>query len=66
MYLWLANLIRGTSAKAKDKRAARSRAIMSVCALVGAITVSRAVSDQHLSRAILNTVARLAKNPKAA
>jgi hypothetical protein len=63
MYLWLANLIRGTSAKAKDKRAARSRAIMSVCALVGALTVSRAVSDEQLSREISTTVAQLLKNP---
>jgi hypothetical protein len=38
---------------------------MSVCALVGAITVSRAVSDEQLSREVLKTVAQVVKNPGA-
>jgi hypothetical protein len=36
---------------------------MSVFALVGAITISWAVSDEQLSREILKTVAQLVKNP---
>ena len=60
---WLADLIRDASGE--DKDAARSRDVMSVCALVGAITVSRAVSDEQLSREILKTVAQLVKNPGA-
>jgi TetR/AcrR family transcriptional repressor of nem operon len=44
----------------KDKKA-RSRAIMAYCALVGAVAVARAVSDAHLSREILKTVAQLLK-----
>jgi hypothetical protein len=60
---WLADLIRNASCE--DKGAARSRAVMSVCALIGAITVSRAVSDEQLSREILKTVAQLVKNPGA-
>jgi TetR/AcrR family transcriptional regulator, transcriptional repressor for nem operon len=59
----LANLIRDASSE--DKSDARSRAVMSFCALVGAITVSRAVSDEQLSREILKTVAQLVKNPGA-
>jgi hypothetical protein len=58
---WLANFIRETSEN--DKRAARSRAIMTYCALVGAIIMARAVSDEQLSREILMTVAQLLKNP---
>jgi TetR/AcrR family transcriptional repressor of nem operon len=58
---WLADLIR--EASGEDNGAARSRAIMSVCALVGALTVSRAVSDEQLSREISTTVAQLLKNP---
>jgi TetR/AcrR family transcriptional repressor of nem operon len=58
---WLADLIRDASGE--DKGATRSRAVMSVCALIGAITVSRAVSNQQLSREILTTVAQLLKNP---
>jgi TetR/AcrR family transcriptional regulator, transcriptional repressor for nem operon len=47
----------------EDKSTARPRAILSYCALVGAITIARAVSDQQLSREILKTVAlRLKKN----
>jgi TetR/AcrR family transcriptional regulator, transcriptional repressor for nem operon len=47
---------------AKDKRAARSRAILTFSALVGAMSLARAVSDEHLSREILKTVAELLKN----
>jgi TetR/AcrR family transcriptional regulator, transcriptional repressor for nem operon len=56
---WLANSIRDTGEK--DKSAARSRSIMTYCAVVGAITMARAVSDQELSREILKTVAQLLK-----
>lgn len=56
---WLANSIRGTSGE--EKGVTRSRAIMTLCALVGAITIARAVADQQLSREILKTVARLLK-----
>jgi TetR/AcrR family transcriptional regulator, transcriptional repressor for nem operon len=58
---WLANFIRETSEN--DNCAARSRAIMTYCALVGAITMARAVSDEQLWREILMTVAQLLKNP---
>ena len=47
----------------KDKRAARSRAILTFSALVGAMSLARAVSDDALSREILKTVAALLKNP---
>jgi TetR/AcrR family transcriptional repressor of nem operon len=47
----------------KDKRAARSRAILTFSALVGAMALARAVSDEALSREILKTVAELLKNP---
>jgi hypothetical protein len=47
----------------KDKRAARSRAILTFSALVGAMSLARAVSDEGLSREILKTVADLLKNP---
>jgi TetR/AcrR family transcriptional repressor of nem operon len=52
---------------AKDKRAARSSAILTFSALVGAMALSRAVSDETLSREILKTVAKLLKDchPKA-
>jgi TetR/AcrR family transcriptional repressor of nem operon len=56
---WLANSIRHTGEE--DKGAARSRAIMAYCALVGAIIMARAVSDQELSREILKTVVQLLK-----
>src|SRR6195256_1854346 len=46
----------------KDKRTARSRAILTFSALVGAIALARAVSDEALSREILNTVAKLLKD----
>jgi TetR/AcrR family transcriptional regulator, transcriptional repressor for nem operon len=47
---------------AKDKRTARSRAILTFSALVGAMALARAVSDEALSREILKTVAQLLKN----
>jgi TetR/AcrR family transcriptional regulator, transcriptional repressor for nem operon len=46
----------------KDKHAARSRAILTFSALVGAMSLARAVSDESLSRDILKTVADLLKN----
>jgi len=46
----------------RDKRAARSRAILIFSALVGAMSLARAVSDDALSREILETVAALLKN----
>ena len=45
----------------KDKRAARSRAILTFGALVGAMSLARAVSDEALSHEIQNTVAELLK-----
>jgi len=47
---------------AKDKRMARSRAILAFSALVGAMSLARAVSDVALSREILAAVAELLKN----
>jgi TetR/AcrR family transcriptional repressor of nem operon len=47
----------------KHKSAARSQAILTYCALVGAVGVARAVLDGQLSRKILKTVAELLKNP---
>jgi TetR/AcrR family transcriptional repressor of nem operon len=44
---------------AKDKRRARSRAILTFSALVGAMSLARAVSDEALSREILKTVAEV-------
>src|SRR5882672_3297592 len=46
----------------KDKRTARSRAILTFSALVGALSLARAASDETLSREILNTVADLLKD----
>jgi TetR/AcrR family transcriptional regulator, transcriptional repressor for nem operon len=46
----------------KDNRAARSRAILIFSALVGAMSLARAVSDESLSREILKTVADRLKN----
>ena len=57
----LTALIRDTNEK--DRGAARSHAVLTYCALVGAIGVARAVSDEQLSREILKTVAQLLKNP---
>jgi TetR/AcrR family transcriptional repressor of nem operon len=47
----------------KNKRAARSRAILTFSALVGAMSLARAVSDDALSHEILKTAADLLKNP---
>jgi TetR/AcrR family transcriptional repressor of nem operon len=47
----------------RDKRAARSRAILTFSALIGAMSLARAVSDEALSREILKTVADLLKHP---
>jgi len=47
----------------KDKRKARSRAILTFSALVGAMSLARAVSDEALSHEILKTVADLLKHP---
>ena len=57
---WLAGLLPG-----KDKRSARSKAILAFSALVGAVSLARAVSDEALSREILKTVAKLLKDPAA-
>jgi TetR/AcrR family transcriptional regulator, transcriptional repressor for nem operon len=57
----LATLIRDTTKT--DKDTARSRAVMTYCALVGAISMARAVSDKELSREILKTVSQRLKNP---
>jgi TetR/AcrR family transcriptional regulator, transcriptional repressor for nem operon len=46
----------------KDKRTARSRAIVTFSALVGAMSLARAVSNEALSGEILNTVGELLKN----
>jgi TetR/AcrR family transcriptional regulator, transcriptional repressor for nem operon len=46
----------------RDKRATRSRAILTFSALVGAMSLARAVSDEALSREILKTVAELLKS----
>jgi TetR/AcrR family transcriptional repressor of nem operon len=46
----------------KDKRAARSRAILTFSALVGAMSLARAISDEALSREILKAVGELLKN----
>jgi len=57
----LVTLIRKT--KEMDEDSSRSRAILTYCALVGAIGMARAVSDEQLSREILKTVAKRLKNP---
>ncbi len=49
----------------KDRRRARSKAILTLSALVGAVSLSRAVSDDALSLEILKTVAKLLKDPAA-
>jgi TetR/AcrR family transcriptional repressor of nem operon len=56
----LATLIRNTN-KA-DSRGARAQAVLTYCALVGAIAMARAVSDEELSREILKTAAQRLKN----
>ena len=57
----LATLIRNTNKT--DRRSARSQAVFTYCALVGAIGMARAVSDEELSREILKTAAQRLKNP---
>jgi TetR/AcrR family transcriptional repressor of nem operon len=57
----VATLIRGTNEK--NEGGARSQAILTYCALVGAIAVARAVSDEQLSREILKTAAQRLKSP---
>jgi hypothetical protein len=49
----LAGLIRDQSKTGKDT--ARSRAVISYCAMVGATGMARAVSDERLSRELLKT-----------
>ena len=46
----------------RDKWRARSRAVLIFSALVGAMSLARAVSDEALSREILETVGELLKN----
>jgi TetR/AcrR family transcriptional repressor of nem operon len=46
----------------RDAHAARSQAILTFSALVGAMSLARTVSDEALSREILKTVAELLKN----
>jgi len=46
----------------KDQHTTRSRAILTFSALVGAMSLARAVSDEALSREILNTVAEVLKD----
>jgi len=46
----------------RDKRTARSRAILIFSALVGAMSLARAVSNEALSRELLETVGELLKN----
>jgi TetR/AcrR family transcriptional regulator, transcriptional repressor for nem operon len=53
----LATLIRNT-----NETDARSQAVLTYCALAGAISTARAVSDEELSREILKTVAQRLKN----
>src|SRR6266404_4903759 len=57
----LATLIRNTNET--DRGSARSQAVLTYCALVGAIGMARAVSDEELSREILKTAAQRLKNP---
>jgi TetR/AcrR family transcriptional repressor of nem operon len=57
----LATLIRNTNKT--DRGSARSQAILTYCALVGAIGMARAISDEELSREILKTAAQRLKNP---
>jgi TetR/AcrR family transcriptional repressor of nem operon len=57
----LVTLIRKT--KKMDEDGARSQAILTYCALVGAVGMARAVLDEELSREILKTVAKRLKNP---
>jgi TetR/AcrR family transcriptional repressor of nem operon len=56
----LATLIRNTNKT--DRGSARAQAVLTYCALVGAIGMARAVSDEELSREILKTAALRLKN----
>jgi len=56
----LATLIRNRNKT--DGRSARSQAVLTYCALAGAIGMARAVSDEELSREILKTAAQRLKN----
>jgi TetR/AcrR family transcriptional regulator, transcriptional repressor for nem operon len=56
----LASLIR--ERRGRREPATRSRAILAYCAMVGAISTARAVSDEKLSGEILKAVALLLKN----
>jgi TetR/AcrR family transcriptional repressor of nem operon len=56
----LTTLIRNTNEM--DDGGARVQAVLTYCALVGAIGIARAVSDEQLSNEILKTVARRLKN----
>jgi TetR/AcrR family transcriptional regulator, transcriptional repressor for nem operon len=49
----------------KDRRTARSKAILTLSALVGAVALARAVSDDALSLEILKMVSKLLKDPAA-
>ena len=57
----VATLLRGANHRAKAST--RSHAILTYCALVGAIGVARAISDEQLSLEILKTVAQLLRDP---
>jgi TetR/AcrR family transcriptional repressor of nem operon len=59
----LATLIRNTHKR--DRGSVRAQAILTYCALVGAISMARAVSDEDLSGEILKTVAKRLKNLSA-
>ena len=56
----LATLIRNENGMDRDN--ARSQAVLTYCALVGAIGMARVLSDEQLSREILKTVAQRLKN----
>jgi TetR/AcrR family transcriptional regulator, transcriptional repressor for nem operon len=47
--------MRGANEKNKDTT--RSQAVLTYCALIGAISLARVVSDEKFSREILETVA---------
>src|ERR1700688_964959 len=57
----LATLIRNTNET--DKGSARSQAILTYCALVGAIGMARAISDEEASRRNFKNLAQQLKNP---
>ena len=59
----LATLIREPNKM--DSGSARAQAVFTYCALVGAIGMARAVSDEELSREILKTAAQRLKNLSA-